>query len=217
MANSFPRVLDPIDRLSEILFGLIMALTFTGSLSVAQAGREDVRTMLAGALGCNIAWGIIDAILFLMGLMADRSQGVRAWRRLKQSADPIVNRQIVADALSPEVASVLTTAELDTIGQRLVASPYPNNHPPRLDAQAWLGALAVFVLVVVTTFPIVVPFLLSDDAERALRASNAIAVAMLFVTGFLFARLTDRSPWLVGVLMVFLGAALVGLTMALGG
>ena len=45
------RVLDPVERLSEILFGLIMVLTFTGSLSVAEAGRDDVRAMLIGAIG----------------------------------------------------------------------------------------------------------------------------------------------------------------------
>ena len=38
------RVLEPVDRVSEILFGLIMVLTFTGSLGVAEAGREDIRT-----------------------------------------------------------------------------------------------------------------------------------------------------------------------------
>lgn len=70
--------LNPIDRLSEILFGLIMVLTFTGSLSIAEAGRDDVRTMLIGALGCNIAWGVIDAILFLMGALAERSQSLAA-------------------------------------------------------------------------------------------------------------------------------------------
>jgi hypothetical protein len=56
------RVLEPGERISEVLFGLIMVLTFTGSLSVAEAGREDIRTMLVGALGCNLAWGIIDAV-----------------------------------------------------------------------------------------------------------------------------------------------------------
>ena len=53
------RVLTPNERISEVLFGLIMVLTFTGSLSVAEAGREDIRTMLIGALGCNLAWGLI--------------------------------------------------------------------------------------------------------------------------------------------------------------
>ena len=51
------RVLEPIERISEVLFGLIMVLGFTGSLSAAQAGRSDVRTMLFGAIGCNLAWG----------------------------------------------------------------------------------------------------------------------------------------------------------------
>ena len=68
--------LDPIDRVSEVLFGLIMVLTFTGSLSVAEAGREDVRTMLVGALGCNLAWGVIDAVFYLMGCLAEKSRGL---------------------------------------------------------------------------------------------------------------------------------------------
>jgi hypothetical protein len=42
--RSSKRVLEPIDRVSEILFGLIMVLTFTASLSIAEAGRDDVRT-----------------------------------------------------------------------------------------------------------------------------------------------------------------------------
>ena len=53
-------ILDPMDRISEVLFGLIMALTFTCALGVATADDIQVRTMLIGALGCNLAWGIIE-------------------------------------------------------------------------------------------------------------------------------------------------------------
>ena len=62
------RLLDPVDRASEVLFGLIMVLTFTVTLNAAEAGRPDVRAMLIGALGCNFAWGVIDAVMFLMGI-----------------------------------------------------------------------------------------------------------------------------------------------------
>jgi hypothetical protein len=72
--RSSKRVLDPIDRVSEVLFGLIMVLTITGSLSVAEAGRDDVRTMLFGALGCNLAWGIIDGVLYVMGSLAEKGR-----------------------------------------------------------------------------------------------------------------------------------------------
>jgi hypothetical protein len=78
-ASPSTRALDPIDRVSEVLFGLIMVLTFTGSLSVAEAGRAEVREMLVGALGCNIAWGIIDGLLYLMGSLADKGSALIAW------------------------------------------------------------------------------------------------------------------------------------------
>jgi hypothetical protein len=52
-------VLDLVDRVSEMLFGLFMALTFVGAMSVAEARHEEVRSLLAAALGCNLAWGLV--------------------------------------------------------------------------------------------------------------------------------------------------------------
>jgi hypothetical protein len=95
------RVLDPIDRVSEVLFGLIMVLTFTGSLSVAESGREDVRAMLIGALGCNIAWGIIDAMLYLMGCLAEKGRGLITLRAVRKAVDPREAQRHIADALPP--------------------------------------------------------------------------------------------------------------------
>jgi hypothetical protein len=86
--KSSKRVLDPMDRISEVLFGLIMVLTFTGSLSVAEAGRTEVRTMLLGALGCNLAWGIIDGMFYLMGCLAEKSRLVLTLRAVRNAADP---------------------------------------------------------------------------------------------------------------------------------
>lgn len=68
------RVLDPIERSSEIMFGLIMALTFTCTISVATSTRADVTTMLAGALGCNIAWGFVDAAMYLLAQIVERER-----------------------------------------------------------------------------------------------------------------------------------------------
>src|SRR5215471_1391345 len=69
------RLLDPIDRVSEILFGLFMVMTFTGTLSAATAGREDVRTMLIAAIGCNIAWGFVDGVMYILRTMVTRARG----------------------------------------------------------------------------------------------------------------------------------------------
>ena len=48
------RLLNPIERISEILFGLIMALSFTCAISVAEVDRIDVKEILIGALA--VTW-----------------------------------------------------------------------------------------------------------------------------------------------------------------
>jgi hypothetical protein len=209
------RVLDPIDRVTEVLFGLIMVLTFTGSLSVAEAGRDDTRTMLIGALGCNFAWGIIDAVLFLMGGLANKGRTVLALIAARRSASSENAQQIIAEILPAPVAGLIQPAEFALFEQRLRQQPEPAI--PGLDGDDWRGALGVFLLVFLSTFPVVIPFIVIGNAALALRVSNAIAIVMLLVTGYSYGRLTGRSAWGWGVGMVLVGLTLAGLTMALGG
>jgi VIT1/CCC1 family predicted Fe2+/Mn2+ transporter len=210
------RALDPIDRVSEILFGLIMVLTFTGTLGAAEAGQEDVQVMLIGALGCNLAWGIIDAVFYLMGCLADRGRAIIALKALRKSADPQQAQRLIVDALPPMIASVMRPAELEEIRARLTKLPEPPKIA-RLSKEDWRGALGVLLLVFLSTFPVAIPFMLLDDAVLALRISNAIAIVMLFLMGYAFGRLTERSPWAVGLFMVLFGILLVLMTIALGG
>lgn len=216
LTQSSKRVLEPIDRVSEVLFGLIMVLTFTGSLSVAEAGRDDVRAMLIGALGCNLAWGIIDGVLYVMGSLAEKGRGLFAFHAVRKTADPTEGQRLIAEAVPPAIASVLQPAELEAVRQRLLQLPEPAARA-QLTKEDWLGALGVFLLVFLCTFPVVIPFILMSHAGPALRVSNAIAIVMLFLTGYAFGRMTGRHPWLVGSSMVVLGLILVGMTIALGG
>jgi VIT1/CCC1 family predicted Fe2+/Mn2+ transporter len=210
------RVLEPAERVAEVLFGLIMVLTFTGSLSVANAGRDDVRAMLVGALGCNLAWGLIDGILYLMGALAERGRDLATYVAIREAVDPRAARSLIADALPPTIASIVEPTELERIHQRLQAQPPP---PERaiLTAADWRGACGVLLLVFLSTFPVAVPFIFMHHTATAMRASNAVAVGMLFVTGVAYGRIVGRTPWLFGIGMVGLGAVLVALTIALGG
>jgi VIT1/CCC1 family predicted Fe2+/Mn2+ transporter len=214
--QSTKRVLEPNERISEVLFGLIMVLTFTGSLSVADAGRDDVRTMLIGALGCNLAWGIIDGVFYLMGCLSEQGRRIRSLRALRQAPNPEAAHRVIADTLPPLVAATLGPAEYETMRQKLVQLPEPPSHP-RLRKDEWLGALAVFLWVFLITFPVAIPFLFMDEVGRAMRVSNAIAIGLLFVSGYAFGRIAAYRPWLTGLAMVVVGVILVALTMALGG
>jgi len=214
--KSSKRVLEPHERVSEVLFGLIMVLTFTGSLSVAEAGRENVRTMLIGALGCNLAWGIIDGVLYLMSCLADKDRKLTMLRAVRKAADSQKAQRYIASALPASVASILKPEELDSIRQRL-------NQLPELPSRAhlsrsdWTGAVGVFLLVFLSMLPVAVPFMFIGNARLAMRVSNGVAVAMLFIAGFAYGRCIGRSPKLIGIGMVILGVVLVALTIALGG
>jgi len=210
----FVRPLDPIERVSEALFGLIMVLAVTCSISVATAGREEVRTMLFGAMGCNLVWGVIDAVLYLMACLVDRREGIATLRSVRRAPDPKEGQRIIAGALPSVVASVLQPEDLERMRQELNRLPEPS---PRLRSRDWLGALGVFFWVFLIIFPVAVPFVFIHDAHRALRLSNAIAVVLLFLTGYAFGRAAGLNPWWTGLVMVVLGGALVAATIALGG
>jgi hypothetical protein len=68
------RVLDPIERVSEIIFGVLMAMTFIGALNIATAGRDEVRTAMIAALGCNVAWGLTDGVMYLVAILTERTR-----------------------------------------------------------------------------------------------------------------------------------------------
>ena len=212
----FKRVLEPYERISEILFGLIMVLTFTGSISVARAGRDDVRTMLIGALGCNLAWGIIDGLLYLMGCQSERGREIRSLRALRRASSPAEAQQVIVDALPPMMAAALGPAEYESIRQRALQWPEPPTRP-QLRWSECLGAVAVASCVILATVPVAMPFLFINDVARAMRVSNLVAVILLFVTGYAFGRVAEHHPLLTGFAMVVVGSVLVALTMALGG
>jgi hypothetical protein len=214
--KSSRRVLEPIERISEVLFGLIMALTFTGSLVIATADRAGVREMLLGALGCNLAWGIIDAGMYLLACLHERGRKLLTLRAIRDAEDPAVGQRLVADALPPLPASLLPPEQFEALRRQLRQLPEPPAHPLPTGRDL-AGAVAVFLLVFLATLPVVLPFVLVGDPRLALRASNAVAVAMLFVCGYGFGRCTGIWPLGVGAAMVVVGVALVAIAIALGG
>ena len=210
------RVLEPVERLSEILFGLIMALTITGAVSVATADRFQIRTMLIAALGCNLAWGIIDAGMYLMARLGERGRSAVLARAVRGTADREDAHRIIVDELPPLLVPTVQPAQLELIRERINQMPAFDVRP-RLTSRDWRGAFGVCILVILSTFPVVIPFIVVEDARLALRASNTLAVLLLFVCGFLFGRHAGLPPWITGLIMVAVGVVLVSIAIALGG
>lgn len=217
-ASLVHRYLDPATSLAEILFGLIMTLTFTlgAGLIIEEEGRAGVRELLIAVIGCNVAWGIIDGALFLVGQLFDRGRLRRLGRAVRLAPDQAT--ALVASELEPLVADLLSTREAQAlygrIAENIGSKPEASTSIARED---WLGAALSFCLVVISGIPAAIPFLLIEDAHLALRVSNAVLVGLLFFTGYWWARYTVSKPWLVGVAFLVIGIVLVAAAIALGG
>jgi hypothetical protein len=208
------RVLDPIERVSEVIFGLLMALTFTGSLSVATAGREDIRTMMIAALGCNLAWGLADAVMYLVRTVTERTRKRTLLAELR-AADAAAGQRLIAAELPPRLAATAGPDVLEAMRRRLVELPAASDS--RLGSRDFKGALGVFLLVVLATFPVVIPFTVFQETGFALRVSNALSLGMLFAAGWVLGRHAGGSPWRGGLAMTATGAVLIAAIIALGG
>jgi len=208
-------LLDPVDRISEILFGLIMAVTIVGSMSIATAGQNEVRTVLTAALGCNIAWGLVDAVMYLVRTATGRTRH-RALAARIVAADLETARHLIARALPEPIAGLMGSDEIEGMHRRLLA--LPPERLPTLRPRDFLEALGIFLMVVVATFPVVVPFMLTHDAALAMRISQGVTLAMLFLAGFALGRYAGYTrPVVTGSMMAAFGAALIVAVKALGG
>ena len=209
-------VLNPVDRVSELLFGLLMALTFVGAVSVAEAGRAQIREMFAAALGCNLAWGLVDAVMYLVRTVTDRGRLLTLLHSVRATTDAEAGQRLIERSLSRVAAGLVSSAEVEAMRRRIIAlTSVPAR--PTLQWDDLLAAVAIFLLVVAATFPVVLPFLLLTDVGTAKNVSRAIALAMLFFGGLALGRYAGYGSWRVGFLMVGLGTGLVVAINALGG
>lgn len=214
------KFIDPATSLSEILFGLIMTLTFTlgAGIVVQDEGREGARELLVAALGCNIAWGIIDACFYLITSTFEREQFRRLGRRVREVAGEAEAATLLASRFDEVLAPALEQDERQALYLRLARKARSHEATPRrLRGEDWLGAIASGLLVILTTLPAALPFAFIDDAYLAMRTSNAILLLTLFATGFGWARYTTMRPLVVGSVFLLGGLALVLIAIPLGG
>lgn len=210
------QVLEPGERLSEILFGLIMVLTFTGSLSVATADKVEVRVMLIAALGCNIAWGLIDAIMFVMARLNERGGDRKTVLAVKHADSATEAHALIRSSVPSVVAQALSEEALEQVRYRIVTMGIQSS-APHINRDDLRGAVGVFLIVAASTFPVILPFVVMADLALAMRLSNVIAVVMLAFIGHAYGRASGFSPWWTAASMVVLGLVLVAITIALGG
>lgn len=213
------RYLDPSESLLEILFGLIMALTLTAGARLLSEGSDiDTAGLAAALVGCNVAWGIIDAVFYLLGTRFNRNRRVQLVQKLRATATEAeafdaIRREFDLEG-EPPMREEDRAAFYASLLQMLRHAGTGRAHLLRED---WVAAVLIVLLVAATAIPGVLPLLLLDDAYTSLRIANMLQICLLFGVGYAWAHYSGANPWWIGLLIALLGIGLVLLAVALGG
>ena len=162
MSRFTQRHLDPASRLGEILFGLIMVLTvtLTASFTVAD-GRKGVRQLLLAAIGSNVAWGIIDASMYIMNAMVVRRGKIRLVKAVQRASDAKAALLLVKDRVDPELQELIGPEKAEAFSKSVLPHIVGAQITERiLTKEDFYGALASFWLVFVSCLPAAIPFLI---------------------------------------------------------
>ena len=185
---------------------------------IQEEGREGARAMLIAILGCNLAWGIIDGVFYVLGQVFERGGCGVSDRRLRGAVSDAEAHRMVAGELDEQLEPFTDESVRErlyrSIVERVKAVPPAPNPVRREDL---MGGLAAGWLVFACSFPAVLPFLVLDEPHLALRVSNAILLALLFYVGWRMARHTLAKPWIAGATFLVFGLVLVLVAIALGG
>jgi hypothetical protein len=209
--------LSSSDRLGEMLCGLVAVLTFT-LLAGPQVdeGRKGVLQLLAGTAGCCGTWGLIDGVLYVMEGVAERARRGRIARAVRE-ADEAEATRLVRDEIEVFLAQLGVPDHDGEIVRYLRARVGTSAIPgPRVLRDDWLGGIAIFCTQMFCCLPAIVPFLVLDDPDLALRLSNVVLVLMLCGVGFQWAAEVGARRTVAALASGLVGLVVVAISIALG-
>jgi VIT1/CCC1 family predicted Fe2+/Mn2+ transporter len=219
LAGFFHRYLDPSETLLEMLFGLIMALTLTAGARLLPEGQGiDAASLAAALIGCNVAWGIIDAVFYLLGTRFNRNRRVQLVHRLRATASEAEAIDMISEEFGLEGEPSMREEDRAAFHRSVLQMlRHAGIARARFLRDDFVAAVLIALLVSATAIPGVLPLLVLDDGYEALRIANVLQICLLFAIGYRWARHSGANPWRTGLTIALLGVGLVLIAVALGG
>jgi hypothetical protein len=219
MSRWIHRYLDPADSLLEVLFGLVMAFTMTAGARLLFDAEDFSAVELAiGLLGCNVAWGIIDAAFYLLGSLFDRNRRALFVRKLQAAADEREALTLIETEFDFSDEPALPAKGKADLHQTLLkALQQAGTGRARLRGEDFAAAALIAVLVSVTAVPGLAALAVVSDSLAALRVANFVQLGLLFLAGYGWARFSGANPWHAGSVISVVGVLLILVAVALGG
>jgi hypothetical protein len=220
-------LIDPIDRLSETVFSILILLTFTLAFRIIRLSGdaeqalspETMNDLLLGALGAVLAWGFIDGVMYALISLFERGERHRMLKNIQAATTEQEAVEVIAD----ELDYILEPISDENVRQLLYQSAlvHLRDSRPRsigLTRNDFTGALGHVLVAIIAVLPSMAPlFLLRRDPDMAISVSNLVSCIVLFVVGFQWGKYTGASPWRTGLLLTTVALVMVLIAILLGG
>ncbi len=221
------RLLDPIDRLAEATYSVLIVLTFTLAFRIFVLGSnpgqgvsaEHANELLIGAIGATVAWGVIDGTMYALFSMFERGEKHRVLVHIQAATTRQEGIEAVADELDHILEPILQREKRNLLYADVLEHLHDSQpQPVGLTREDLAGALGSVLVAIVAVLPSLAPLvLLRGDYALAIRLSNVVSFVVLFVAGYQWGKYTGASPWKTGLLLLAVAALMVAIAILLGG
>jgi hypothetical protein len=220
------RLLDPLDRLVEGIYSVLIVLTFTLAARAVQVqsgevadGSKILLQLFVAALGCAVAWGLIDGAMYVLTCVFERGKDRRLYRLVRNASSRDEGVAVLADELDDNMSTLAKPADRGEIYaalyDRLLSSPPPRGGFEKAD---FAGGFGVFLVALGAALPVLLPLIvLPGSVEFRIRASNFVAFVMLFGMGYRWGQYAGGKPFLTGLMLLILGIIMMVVAIPLGG
>ncbi|PWT74479.1 MAG: hypothetical protein C5B59_11105 [Bacteroidetes bacterium] len=210
------KISNLVERISEVIYGLIMVLSFTCAASISGGKFETRKILIFAAIGCNIAWGLVDAIMFLLTNLAEKGHNRTILNFVRSTKSPEEAVSMIKYSLPSMVIRALGNQGIENLRQKLLYMKRDESYA-HLTRKDFKNAMIIFLLSFLATLPVAIPFLFIKDSSVSIRVSNVVALVMMFICGWLLGLYGGYNKIKTGFGIMLIGVVLVAITIALGG
>jgi VIT1/CCC1 family predicted Fe2+/Mn2+ transporter len=172
--------------------------------------------MFFETLGGNIAWGLVDAAIYILTFLTEKGHDRIILNFIRKTAQFQTAREYIADHLPPLIRHTLNKESLENIRKALIELP-ESSLKVYVTIKEIKKAIGIFLLMVIATFPVAMPFSMIRNVRLALHISNLLAIILMIICGWLLAKYSGFNKIIMSTAMALLGFAMVGITILLGG
>ncbi len=181
--------------------------------------HEYVNELLLGALSAVLAWGIIDGIMYALLSTFERGERHRLLKDIQAASSDQEAIDRVAEDMDYLLEPITSEDERKALYSNILV--HLRNSKPRrigLKGDDLAGVVGHVLVAVLAVIPSLIPFVvLRSDYDLAMIVSIIVSFIVLFAAGYRWGRYTGANPWITGLVIMSVAAALVMIALLMGG